>query len=137
MDESRCPCGRRLTDPVSVAAGIGPVCRRKLTPTTGAPSRPAPPRTAPGAGQLPLDLDEDTAADVQPAAPAPPPRRTRPRRARDRRRPRLLRCEQCGRVGSRGFRVIPPTVHTPEITVCAAENACRRRRPRSGPQEPR
>ncbi|WP_408996323.1 DUF6011 domain-containing protein, partial [Streptomyces ipomoeae] len=44
-----CPCGRRLRTPESRAAGIGPVCARKLTgspqqPRTGAPAPRLPPK---------------------------------------------------------------------------------------------
>lgn len=44
-----------------------------------------------------------------------------------------LRCEQCGREGTRGFKVIPATTHEPTgqvvgpYTVCASGNACHRR----------
>ncbi|MCM2394374.1 DUF6011 domain-containing protein [Streptomyces albipurpureus] len=31
-------CHRRLRDPASRAAGIGPVCHRKLRPTRGTPT---------------------------------------------------------------------------------------------------
>lgn len=53
------------------------------------------------------------------------------------------RCEQCGRVGTRGFKTVGgfehevycgplqgmQTVYIREFTVCAATKACRRRRP--------
>jgi hypothetical protein len=40
---------------------------------------------------------------------------------------REQRCEQCGRVGTRGFKTIPATEYTTPITVCANGNACRKR----------
>ena len=46
--------------------------------------------------------------------------------------PELKRCEQCGRVGVRGFQTY--TTHAPApITVCAAKAACRKRWPRTAP----
>lgn len=47
-------------------------------------------------------------------------------------------CEQCGRVGTRGFTILGPTVidwldppcTLPAIVVCASIDACRKRRPR-------
>lgn len=30
LEPRRCPCGRLLTEPASVALGLGPVCRRRL-----------------------------------------------------------------------------------------------------------
>ncbi len=44
--------------------------------------------------------------------------------------PRTQRCEQCGRVGTRLFRVLPATEHTQPITTCASSTACRKRWPR-------
>lgn len=52
--------------------------------------------------------------------------------------PALLRCEQCGREGTRGFTTIPAGVYAhptygpieyPAITVCTGKIACRRRWP--------
>lgn len=43
LEPRRCPCGRLLTEPASVALGLGPVCRKRLLP--GADDRA-------GAGQL-------------------------------------------------------------------------------------
>jgi hypothetical protein len=44
-----------------------------------------------------------------------------------------LRCEQCGRVGTRGFKVLGDFTdergHIPRIVVCAAVTACRKRWP--------
>ncbi len=43
-------------------------------------------------------------------------------------------CAQCGRIGLHGFKTIGPLIHEPTgvrieaITVCAAQDACRRRR---------
>lgn len=47
------------------------------------------------------------------------------------------RCEQCGRVGTHGFRTIgAPARGVEPITVCASHNACRRRWPkRPAPQD--
>ncbi|MEE6264945.1 hypothetical protein V2E29_04690 [Streptomyces diastatochromogenes] len=44
--------------------------------------------------------------------------------------PELQRCEQCGRVGVRGFRVLPATEYTKPITLCASKAACRKRWPK-------
>jgi len=41
----------------------------------------------------------------------------------------VRRCEQCGRLGTRGYRTLPATEHTPEIWLCVAAGACRRRWP--------
>lgn len=46
-----------------------------------------------------------------------------------------LRCEQCGRVGTRGFKRYPTFTHhmfgaIPPITVCSNTNACRKRWPK-------
>ncbi|MGW6459114.1 DUF6011 domain-containing protein [Streptomyces sp. NPDC055078] len=46
-------CHRRLRDPTSRAAGIGPVCQRKLRP-------------APGVSQDQLTLDEEPHGSEQP-----------------------------------------------------------------------
>ena len=55
-----CVCGRLLTDPVSRARGLGPVCARRLS----APTAPAAPSAATSLtpvphvlGQTALDLD--------------------------------------------------------------------------------
>ncbi|WP_425570740.1 DUF6011 domain-containing protein [Nonomuraea rosea] len=56
---ARCVCKRTLTDPVSVACGIGPGCRRKLGITSRARVRLSgvwPGGDCPGRG----DLLEDT-----------------------------------------------------------------------------
>ena len=47
------------------------------------------------------------------------------------------RCEQCGRDGKRGFRIIAPArigsyQATRPIVVCANPNACRKRWPKAG-----
>jgi hypothetical protein len=44
-------------------------------------------------------------------------------------------CDQCGRVGARGFRVVPPSIderygEIPGFTECANKDACRKRWPR-------
>ncbi|MBM4819809.1 MULTISPECIES: DNA translocase FtsK [Streptomyces] len=40
-------------------------------------------------------------------------------------------CQQCGRIGRRGFRVYPSSdFGAPPITVCANKNACRKRWPK-------
>lgn len=50
-----------------------------------------------------------------------------------------MRCEQCGREGTRGFTVWPETPVTlgdgavqiiPEFTMCSNKSACRRRWPK-------
>ena len=39
-------------------------------------------------------------------------------------------CEQCGRIGKRGFTTLPTTEHTEPITTCSAKAACRKRWPK-------
>lgn len=41
----------------------------------------------------------------------------------------VRRCEQCGRIGKRGFRALADDEHGICITVCANKSACRKRRP--------
>lgn len=49
------------------------------------------------------------------------------------------RCCQCGREGTRGYKVIPQAVHEPTgavvgpFVVCASDAACRRRWPKNEP----
>jgi hypothetical protein len=38
-------------------------------------------------------------------------------------------CEQCGRIGKRGFRTLTSEKYGIEITVCSNRDACRKRRP--------
>ncbi|MET8978528.1 DUF6011 domain-containing protein [Streptomyces sp. NPDC004539] len=56
----RCVCGRLLADPVSRAAGLGPVCRRRLAGRTEPRvSIPRPnPGTEPMDGQTELPLTD-------------------------------------------------------------------------------
>ncbi len=70
---SRCAgCGRRLRDPASIAAGLGPVCRRALQPQpptvvrlpVAVPDEP-PPAVS---GQLPLPIQEETTMTTRPPA---------------------------------------------------------------------
>ncbi|MYS16591.1 DNA translocase FtsK [Streptomyces sp. SID4982] len=39
-------------------------------------------------------------------------------------------CEQCGRIGRRGFRTLADDEHRISITVCANKSACRKRWPK-------
>jgi hypothetical protein len=47
-------------------------------------------------------------------------------------RPPLPYCQQCGRIGNRGFRTFPanPETGAPAITVCANTTACAKRWPK-------
>ena len=55
---ARCrACGRRLLDPASRRAGLGPVCRARLTPAPQTPGQPDT-RPTPGPGQLAIELPE-------------------------------------------------------------------------------
>lgn len=40
------------------------------------------------------------------------------------------RCEQCGRVGTRGFKTLAASEGIPSITVCTTQGACRKRWPK-------
>lgn len=44
-------------------------------------------------------------------------------------------CEQCGRVGKRGYRTYTADEHGIEITVCSNKAACRKRRPKPAVDE--
>ncbi|WP_405769230.1 hypothetical protein OG539_32660 [Actinacidiphila glaucinigra] len=44
--------------------------------------------------------------------------------------PKTQRCSQCGRSGTRGFRVLANDEHHIRITVCANKTACRKRWPK-------
>jgi hypothetical protein len=46
-------------------------------------------------------------------------------------KPRLKTCEQCGRIGTRGFTLYPATAVWRQIVVCANVNACRKRWPKA------
>lgn len=42
----------------------------------------------------------------------------------------VRRCEQCGRIGKRGFRTLAAEERDIRITVCANKSACRKRWPK-------
>lgn len=74
----RCPCGRLLTDPVSRARGLGPVCFRRLRGRTrprrrtvgthiSAPHPRAIPVRRPT--QLAFEIWDDTEAELDPFRP--------------------------------------------------------------------
>ncbi|WP_394296706.1 DUF6011 domain-containing protein [Nocardiopsis gilva] len=63
-------CRRPLKCPASIAAGTGPVCRRRRTPQPQHKANPSR-GTRPGEGQL--DLLEDTRCQPSDSSPAPPP----------------------------------------------------------------
>lgn len=44
-------------------------------------------------------------------------------------------CEQCGRIGRRGFKTLADDEHGISITVCANKNACRKRWPKPAVEE--
>jgi hypothetical protein len=44
-------------------------------------------------------------------------------------------CEQCGRIGMRGYRTHTAAEHGIEITVCVSQGACRKRRPKPAVDE--
>jgi len=59
-----CACGRELTDPVSIARGLGRVCWRKLHGPPGRrPRRTNPPNAGPGPGQPELPYDDQLELD--------------------------------------------------------------------------
>lgn len=55
-------CGRPLRDPVSRAAGLGPVCRRNLQPTPAERIRAVELAPTPGPGQTVIPIPPDQLA---------------------------------------------------------------------------
>lgn len=49
--------------------------------------------------------------------------------------PKLKRCSQCGRLGTRGYRTLTNDEHRISVTVCANKTACRKRWPHPATEE--